>query len=392
MKIAINGLSARLGGGAAYLKNLLEHLSRIDQENEYIVFSNPENRDSFRIGASNFNIVTPGFPGRAIVRRTVWEQLILPALIKRHKVDVLFSPGGIAPMIIPGHCKRVNMVQNMAPFSDRLLASYPLNKRKMRFLILRKLYPLFAASADANIFISMDGLNNLHRVAKFSRERSRVIYHGKNELFKPVPPDIADNFVQTQYGISGNFVLYVSNIARYKKQLEVVRAYNIIRERSAKVERAASPLKPDKLVLAGIMVEPSYYSKIETLANRLGMRNDVMYLGQVPQTHLPYLYSAASVFVFASICENCPNILIEAMACGAPIVSSNLGPMPEICGDAALYFDPSDPADITDKVWEVLTDEAIRRELVRNALENVERFSWEETARKTLEVLVTAAT
>jgi hypothetical protein len=170
MKIAINGLSARFGGGAAYLKNLLEHLSKIDHENQYIVFTSPEKRGSFRADAANFSVIAPRFPGRAIVRRTIWEQLVLPVLIRRYRIDILFSPGGIAPVIVPGHCRRVNMVQNMAPFSDELLVSYPLNKRKVRFLILRKLYPLFAASADANIFISMDGLKTLRRAAKFDRK------------------------------------------------------------------------------------------------------------------------------------------------------------------------------------------------------------------------------
>jgi len=380
MRIAINGLAARFGGGAAYLSNLLEHLAEIDRENEYIVFSSPEKRDSFTVDTANFSMIVPRFPGRAIVRRSIWEQLILPALLKKHHVDILFSPGGIAPVIVPDGCKYVNLTQNMAPFSHDLLASYPLNRRKLRFLILRKLYPFFAASADANIFISIDGLNNLHRVAKFDREKSKVIYHGRNKLFKPVSPNTSTDFVRAQYGIDGEFILYVSNIARYKKQLEVVKAYNIIRKRS---ETRGSV---QRLVLAGIMVEPDYYNEVLELADRLGISDEVTYLGQVPQTHLPYLYSAASVFVFASIAENCPNILIEAMACGAPIASSNLGPMPEICGDAALYFDPDEPTDIANKVWQILTDETVKRKLTRNALENARRFSWQETARKMLEI------
>jgi glycosyltransferase involved in cell wall biosynthesis len=410
MKIAINGLSARMGGGAAYLSNLLEHLSRIDHDNEYVVFTSPERKDSLKLDEANFRIIAPGFPGRAVVRRAIWEQLILPALIKRCRIDILFSPGGISPVIAPGRCKRINMVQNMAPFCDELLASYPFSKRKMRFLILRKLYPLFVAGADANIFISMDSLKALRRAAKLDTEKSKVIYHGRNEsLYKPVPRSTAASFVQQQYGIGGEFVLYVSNIARYKRQLEVVEAYHIIRERIAKVKRAASPFEVEqdsslleveqasslfgelgKLVLAGIMVEPSYYHEVLKLAGRLGIKDEVVYLGQVPQVHLPYLYSAASVFVFASICENCPNILIEAMACGAPIASSNLGPMPEICGNAALYFDPSDPTDMADRMWQVLTDEAIRQKLVRNALENVKRFSWDKTARGVLEMFAEA--
>jgi glycosyltransferase involved in cell wall biosynthesis len=236
---------------------------------------------------------------------------------------------------------------------------------------------LFIAGADANIFISKYSLNSLQRVVRFDRDTSKVIYHGRDELFEPVAPDIAAGFVREHYGIDKEFVLYVSNISRYKKQLEVVKAYHMIRERGAGVKN---------LVLAGIMVEPSYYREVLALADSLGVKNEVIYLGRIPQEHLPYLYSAASVFVFASVCENCPNILIEAMACGAPIVSSNSGPMPEICGNAALYFDPSNPAEMADRMWQVLSDEKVRRELMENALKNVKRFSWEKTTRRTLEV------
>jgi len=379
MRIAINGISARYGGGAAYLANLLEHLSLIDRENEYFVFTSPEKQESLALiaDAPNFNIIVPGFPGKAVIRRAIWEQLILPVLMKRYGIDVLFSPGGIAPAIMTRFCKRVNLAQNMAPFSDELLSSYPFGMRKLRFLILQKLYPFFAARADANIFISKAGRDALHRLAKLDEEKSEVIYHGRDEIFQPVSRDIAENFVQEHYGISGGFVLYVSNVARYKKQLEVVKAYHIIRKRGAKI---------NKLTLAGIMVEPSYYRQVLALADRLGIRDEIIYPGRVPQVHLPYLYSAASVFVFASICENCPNILIEAMACGAPIVSSNVEPMPEICRNAALYFDPREPTDIANKIHQVLTDETLRQVLIRNAQENVKQFSWKRTAQRTLEV------
>ncbi|HHT9109346.1 MAG TPA: glycosyltransferase, partial [Candidatus Wunengus sp. YC64] len=86
-------------------------------------------------------------------------------------------------------------------------------------------------------------------------------------------------------------------------------------------------------------------------------------------------------------CENCPNILIEAMACGAPILSSNVEPMPEICQDAAVYFDPFNPQDIAEKIQTVLSNNILLQELKLRSLERVSHFSWEETARKTLRVL-----
>jgi glycosyltransferase involved in cell wall biosynthesis len=378
MKIAINGLSARFGGGLAYLKNLLKHLAKIDKENEYIVFSNPERRKIFGVDSENFEIVVPPFPGKAIARRALWEQIILPILIKRYKVDVLFSPGGINPLIIPGDCRLVNMAQNMAPFHKQLLASYPFSLRKMRFSILRGLYPFFVRRANVNIFISEYARRTFIKITNFNIENSAVIYHGRDVMFKPVQYDTAIRFIQELYGIDGGFILYISNIARYKKQLEVVQAYGIMRSHGAKVNR---------LIMAGIMVEPSYYHEVTKLARNLGVSDEVIYLGQIPQDHLPYLYSAASVFVFASIAENCPNILIEAMGCGVPIVCSSSEPMPEICKGAALYFDPNKPDDIAEKMRKVLDDDRIRNGIVENALREAGNFSWKNTAQKTLDML-----
>lgn len=379
MKIAINGLSARYGGGAAYLQNLLEQLSEIDRDNEYMVFVCPERYASLAhiTKSPNFNITTPRFPGKAVIRRTIWEQAILPALVKKHKIDILFSPGGIAPVIVPDSCKRVNLVQNMAPFSDELLNSYSHSRRKMRFLMLRRLYPFFAGRADANIFISMAGRDALQQYVDIDEKSSKVIYHGRSKIFSPVPINTAKEFIHKQYDINEKFILYVSNIARYKNQLEVIAAYHIARKRGANT---------GKLVLAGIIVEPSYYREAMTLVDNLKIRDEVIYLGQLPQNHLPYLYSAASIFVFASICENCPNILIEAMACGAPIIASNVPPMPEICGSAALYFDPITPNAIAEKMCQVLGEEKLRQNLIGDSVKNAMKFSWNQAAQSTLEV------
>jgi len=110
-------------------------------------------------------------------------------------------------------------------------------------------------------------------------------------------------------------------------------------------------------------------------------------LDHIPYEELPYFYLLCHLFVYPSTCENCPNILIEAMACGAPILSSNIEPMPEICQDAAVYFDPFKPQDISEKIKKVLFDNNLIQNLKQLSLKRANCFSWDETAKKTLCIL-----
>ena len=113
-----------------------------------------------------------------------------------------------------------------------------------------------------------------------------------------------------------------------------------------------------------------------------------MYKRQVSQQDVPALYKGSLFLVFPSLCENCPRVLIEAMSLGVPIVCSNISVMPEICGDAALYFDPYDIDDIARKIIEVATDDELRCKLRQTALEQSKRFpTWKEVAHDTLQVL-----
>jgi glycosyltransferase involved in cell wall biosynthesis len=121
------------------------------------------------------------------------------------------------------------------------------------------------------------------------------------------------------------------------------------------------------------------------------MEQDVLLLGRVPRESLPGLYTHAAAFVFTSWCENCPITLLEAMGCGAAIACSNVPPMPEICGDAARYFDPWKVEEIRDGILSVLDRPDLAAELRRRALERSRAFQWRKTAELTLEAFKTAA-
>jgi glycosyltransferase involved in cell wall biosynthesis len=174
-------------------------------------------------------------------------------------------------------------------------------------------------------------------------------------------------------------LLSVSNVARYKNQFELVEGYAAANER----------IEMPPLCLAGKTVDEDYAREVATRIDELRISNKVRRLGFVAHDDLPDLHAASTGFVFSSACENAPITLIEALACGTPIACSNATSMPEICGNAAMYFDPDNPADIADTLVQFVTDDGARDRLGEAALERADCYSWERAARETHELFKT---
>ena len=117
-----------------------------------------------------------------------------------------------------------------------------------------------------------------------------------------------------------------------------------------------------------------------------GLEERILFLGEVPYDELPFLYASCMLFIYPSTCENCPNILIEAMACGAPILASDVEPIPEICADAAIYFDTTNPVAIADIILKALKDQNLISQLKINSFKRARDFSWKNAVEKTLSV------
>jgi glycosyltransferase involved in cell wall biosynthesis len=164
----------------------------------------------------------------------------------------------------------------------------------------------------------------------------------------------------------------------YKHQWHVVDALGILRERGL----------PVGLDLIGGAYPPALRRLREAIARVDPAGRFVSYVGAVPHADLPARYQQADVFVFASSCENMPNTLLEAMASGLPIACSDRGPMPEILGDAGIYFDPERPADIARAIEGLLTSATERARVARTARDRVEQFTWERCADDTLSFIV----
>ena len=373
MRIAINALSAVAGGGVTYLNQLFKHLSEIDKKNEYLIITTKKGEKILHASYKNFQILSFQVPSLSTTLRLLWEQLYLWYILKVYKADVLYSPANIG--LIFQSFPTIVMIQTVAPFDSEMIKKQNLYYR-LKFNLLRILTSLSIKKARNVIFISDKARKELSHYYKLQKDNTSLIYHGRSEIFKPDLDGRRLMEIKQKYGLD-EFILYVSNIYKYKNFSELIHAFSLIKE------QVNAGLK---LALVGKSFDEQYTKSLKALVKEKKMEDRVIFFGHVPYEELPYFYILCQLFVYPSTCENCPNILIEAMACGAPILSSNIEPMPEICQAAAIYFDPFNPQDIAEKIQTTLTNDTLIRDLKRLSLRRASYFSWEDTAKKTLQV------
>lgn len=367
MKIVINAFSARLGGGQTYLINLLQHLP--PQPVQIMVFA----PDSLVLPADPRVVrLQTKFPTNNPLGRAVWEKLMLPIVLRRLKADVLFCPGGVVATRAPRHCSVVTMFRNMIPFDMVARKQIAPGLQRIRNWILARVMLKSMASADLVIFIS-----NFARSVIESRTALRgavTIPHGIASHFRTqvLAPESAPTFGHHDY------LLYVSRFDTYKNHGPLLLAYD---------QLPAALQAQYRLVLVGESNSPSGEQARAFIAER-GLGARVVIAGAVKYDQLPEVYANARAILFSSSCENCPNILLEALAAGRPVLSSSVMPMPEFGGDAVLYYDPLDPDQICARMEEVLTDTALSAQLSARARERSALYDWSTAAKKTWDCIL----
>lgn len=363
MKIVINAYSARMGGGQTYLKNILAHLPA--RANLDVLVFAPASLDLPSL--PQVKRVRSGWPTTNPLFRALWERWALPRFLRRERADVLFCPGGVVGTRVPSGCKVVTMFRNMIPFDAALVDTMPWGLQRLRNIVLRRVLLRSMAQADLTIFISDYACGLIERMAHIPKPVT--IPHGISEKFRSAGKDLP----YPKDAPQGRYLLYVSRFDIYKHHREVVRAF------------AALPSELSEgltLVFLGETDMPEA-APVTQLVQELGLDDQVMMAGAVPYESLPAWYQHAEVILFASSCENCPNILLESMGSGRPVLSSNVMPMPEFGGAEIGYFSPFDSQDIVRAMVEVLSDSEYARSIARAALLQSGRYDWKMTAQET---------
>ncbi|MFA5114025.1 MAG: glycosyltransferase family 1 protein [Candidatus Margulisiibacteriota bacterium] len=362
MKIALNFLSAQIGGGVSFARELTAGLLTEDRENEYLVFV-PAQLQIEITGAvtSSRNLTVVGFRSPNILVRLFREQLQLPFLIRRNRVDVLLSPANLASFFAP--CRQVLWIQNIDPFH------YFRNEGRVRQTRNRLLFWLGKLS-----------IKIAARVV-FSSAHSRALV--ERRLGKPLKKAVTINLgVAAEYFASAKpapdarpgYILSVSNISKRKNYELLLQAYALL---SPALQAA------HRLVLVG-RVAPGYQA--ELLSRHKAASAKVVFTGEQKGRALIDYYRQGGIFILPSLVESFGLTVVEAMASGLPVLAADATCLPEIVGEAGLLFDPHDPADLAGKITRVLTDEKLQKELIARGKERAGQFRWSQTARRLLAV------
>jgi glycosyltransferase involved in cell wall biosynthesis len=364
MKIAIDGMLLRppFSGVETAIWSLCRALAEAGTE-EYVAFvpktfgeSPPETR--------RFHIRRSLLPTQLRPVRIAWEQLALPPTVATGRFDLLHAPGYIAPL----GC-RVPVVLSVY---DVIALRYPrwctVTNRWHYGLML----PASARKARGIIVPSEATKRDLLAFVGIRDDKVRVIPLGVGAPFGVVRNRDELARVRTRYGLPERYLLFVGQQEPKKNLAGMVEAFAMLKTQ----EDSAL-----KLVVAGR--EGWGGGAVRRRVRARGLANEILFLGFVPREDLAPLYSMAELFVFPSLYEGFGLPLLEAMACGLPVVCSQRGALPEVAGDAAVLVDPDHPAEIARAISEVVASPGLKQSLVQRGLRRAQSFTWRKTAEAT---------
>ena len=360
MKIAFDLRRIGNPGIGRYMKCLAESITAQAPEHEYLLILPP--RSEHLIHAPNAQKLCTG-----LKYYSFREQFELPQILSRHKVDLLHSPHFLLPLIRP--CPTV------ATIHDVIYMACPEDLPSLGGrLYYRLMMNACSRMATRIITDSEHSKAEIIRYLHTDPSKIEVVYPAVDPFFQSEALNAEIASMRFRFGIDRDYILCVGIYKPRKNHASLLKAFQLLLKSGVQ----------SQLVIAGPMGEGEPI--LRGLARELGIAQHLTFTGFVNDADLRALYSGARVYVCPSLYEGFGFTVLEAMACGTPIVCSSATSLPEVAGKAALYFDPHKPEEMAAQLLRALSDDAVRASLIANGRSNLMRFNWAETARQTLAV------
>jgi len=370
LHIVMDARHIRDCGIGTYIRSLVHALSAIDSTNQYTLVSGPGDIRTLAGLPENFR--------SAIYTRRDSEFLdnvAFPFYLRGLSPDLVHIPLNRVPVLmIRPYVVTIHDMANL--FFEEERSDFRMQMRRFRFRRGLERASLVIAVSEAT-------KREVESFLGAPSQRIRRVYNAPDpDFLTPGPPAGSEAQLRTleRYQIDYPFLLYAGNIRRHKNIPRLVEAFAVVRD-----QLAAHPVYKDlRLVIIGDTI--SQFPAVRQAVIKSRVEQAVRFLGFVPFETLRCFYEFAAAFVFPSRHEGFGLPPLEAMACGTPVVTSNVSSLPEVVGDAAILVNPENVFDIARGIRDVLLDEGLRAELVRRGRERAARFSWERTARQMLEI------
>ena len=340
-------LIAPYSGVGTYAANLLRALQMESQE-KIVILAPPSTNGWYR----------------PISNKTLWMQLVLPYEISCLGLDICHFTNFVAPLGCP--CPTVITIHDMT------LWKFPELHPTRRLAAMRPIIPLAARHASAVIAVSESAKADIVSILDIDPDKVYVVYEAPAKHFHPINDEEHLIQIRTRYHLTDPFILYVGTLEPRK---------NIVRLLEAFAELRQLGTVPHHFVIIGNRGWKD--SPIFGAVERLNISSYVRFIGQIPVEDLAALYNLAEAFVFPSLYEGFGLPVIEAMACGAPVITSRRGSLQEIANDAAEFIDPIDVQSIKQGLLRVLCDSSYAHELSQRGLQRAAQFCWSDAADQT---------
>jgi len=350
---------------------LILNLQVIDKENEYFIFVKPDQDSSVIKNTPNFKVVEiPGGP------YPLWEQFKLPRIAKAYKCDILHCTSNTAPYL-----NKIPLITTLHDiiYMEGSLLKLLINKASLyqkfgnlyRRIIVRKV----VKNSRHLITVSNFEKENITSFFKLKNKNIHAIHNGVNQKFRIKVDSNHLAKVKTKYKLPNNYLLHIANKDPRKNTKRILIAFN-------KFSKTA-PIK-HKLLMLGCKD-----ADLKIVLNEIGaldLYKNIILTGYVSDEDLPVIYYLSKLFLFPSLREGFGIPIIEAMACGVPVITSNTSSMPEVAGDAAHIIDPNKTEEIYNGMIKIISDDKYKKELIQKGLIRSKQFSWNSMASQVLEL------
>ncbi len=368
MRIAIQASDldhSRIDGTRVYILNLLKHFGKIDSESDFLIY----HKNIF-----NPELIPPEFPNYKIIQKNsfpFWTQTRFAWELFKSQPDVLWMPMQALPLIRRKNLKTIVTIHDLA------FKIFPEHFPKSDLRRLNFLTNLAIKKSDKIIAVSESTKKDILKFyPQINPEKIRVIYHGfDKELFQKNHSEEKFEKLAKNYELkTKNYIIFIGAIQPRKNLPILIKAFEIFKKKT---------LSDAKLVLAG---EKAWlWQETQNLASQSHCSEDIVITGKLKFDDLSLLLAKAGVYVLPSLYEGFGMPILEAFASKVPAILAQNSSLPEVGGEAALYFET--PEDLAQKIEEVLGDENLQNSLITKGLSQCEKFSWEKCARETLEFI-----
>lgn len=363
MKIGIDGRAAKWYRGTGigtYTYQLLNYLSKVDLLNDYLVFLPKETSLDL---SNNFTIETV----EGSSSNNFWEEIQVPNLLSDKNMEIYHVPQNGIGLSDNIDCLKAITLHDIIPLrmpetvSERLLN------------IFHKELPKIIPKCEGIITVSEFSKQDISKEFNFPKEKIYVTPLAAEDIYKPLNKDFCKEAINKKYGIKDSFVLYVGGYSPRKNIIGIIEAFSLL----------DNTIKNNlKLIITGR--KGISYEKYRNRAHELNLDNSIIFTDFIPLLDLPLFYNASELLIYPSFYEGFGLPPLEAMACGTPVIASNVTSLPELFNNVALLIDPNNINELSSSIERVLTDNKLRLNMIQKGLSKSNNFSWTNTAANTI--------